>query len=264
MLSGNGNDLQVAPVLTSALSSSASTVVLGTLTAAPNATYQVQLFANPAADPSGFGQGQTYLVTKPVTTNGSGVASLTFTIKPALAAGEVVSATATSPSNNTSAFSNDVTVTGVATTAAVPKIVPSAPPASAAPDSVLSVVLGPSSTRDDSALTDLAVDRVHTKKHHAAVRLSHKPEPAGKVTIKIRISHPQLVKFQRSIHMVSGSGATRGAKRPFVFPGRLGWPEKTLVVTSAGFCCSWIRLARLRYTGHARNSRRVSTARGLR
>ena len=97
VLSGNGNDLQVAPVLTSAVSSSSSTVVVGTLTASPNTTYQIQLFADPAADPSGFGQGQTYLATKTVTTNGSGVASFTFTIKPALAAGEVISATATSP-----------------------------------------------------------------------------------------------------------------------------------------------------------------------
>ncbi len=64
MLSGNGNDLQVAPVLTSAVSSSTSTIVTGTLTASPNTTYQLQFFADPAADPSGYGQGETFLVTK--------------------------------------------------------------------------------------------------------------------------------------------------------------------------------------------------------
>ena len=41
----------------------------------PNTIYQLQFFSNPAADPSGFGQGETFMLTKSVTTNGSGVAS---------------------------------------------------------------------------------------------------------------------------------------------------------------------------------------------
>jgi hypothetical protein len=188
VLSGDGNDLQVAPVLTSASSTSASTVVLGTLTAAPNAAYQIQLFVNPAADPSGFGQGQTYLATKTVTTNGSGVASFSFTIKPAVAAGEVVSATATSPSNNTSAFSNDVTVSSPAATASA--IVVSAPPAPVAPTGMVSLTLAASSTLDDSVLTALAVDQVHAMKHHAAARSSGKLKLAAKIKSRIKTSRP--------------------------------------------------------------------------
>ena len=188
MLSGNGNDLQVAPVLSSATSSGSGTSVLGTLTASPNATYQIQFFANPAADPSGFGQGQTYLVTKTVTTNGSGVASFSFTIKPAVPAGEVVSATATSPSNNTSAFSADVTVTGAAAAATVtqPAVVSPVAPAATA-DTVLAALPAASSSKDDSVLTALAVDQVHArKKHHVAALASHKPRHVAKIRLSLR------------------------------------------------------------------------------
>jgi hypothetical protein len=101
--------------------------VQGTLTAAPNARYQIQLFANPAPDPSGNGQRQTYLATKTVKTNGSGVASFMFTVKPALASSEALAATATSASNNTSAFSADVTVTALAALATTPTLAVTAP-----------------------------------------------------------------------------------------------------------------------------------------
>jgi hypothetical protein len=118
-LTGNGNDNQPAPVLTSAVSSSTKTVIAGTLTASAYTTYQVQFFANVTADPSGFGEGQTYLGTQDVTTNGAGVASFQFSAKPAVAAGEFISATATSPQDNTSGFAADVAVTSSSSTAAV-------------------------------------------------------------------------------------------------------------------------------------------------
>jgi Bacterial Ig domain len=188
VLLGNGNNLQVAPVLSSASSSGSGTSVLGTLTAAPNATYQIQFFANPAADPSGSGQGQTYLATKSVTTNGSGMVSFSITIKPALSAGEVVSATATSPSKNTSAFSADVAVTGLAAAVAAPPIVVSARLAPVAPAPTVSLVLAASSTQDDSVLTALAVDQVRAKKHVAISRSSHLPKRVA----KIQSRHPQL------------------------------------------------------------------------
>ncbi len=180
VLSGNGNVLQVAPVLASAVSSGTSTVVQGTLTGSPNATYEIQIFANPAADPSGFGQGQTYLGTETVTANGSGVASISFTVKPVLATGEVVSATATSPSNNTSAFSNDVTVTD--------------PPARAASTAVvkstgLSLVAAPAapSARDDSVLTALAVEQVRARRELRAARgVAEKLVVASKVRLSLR------------------------------------------------------------------------------
>jgi len=197
VLSDNGNGLQVAPVLSSAASSSSSTSVQGTLTASPNTSYQIQVFANPAADASGFGQGQTYLATKTVTTNGSGVASFSFTIKPALAPGEVVAATDTSPSNNTSAFSADVTVTKVSTTAKLQTAVVTAPAAPVAPattaDPVLGALSAASSTQDDSVLTALAVDQVHAKKHRGASRSSYRLEHAAR--IPMNHAHPATIRI---------------------------------------------------------------------
>jgi hypothetical protein len=158
LLSGNGNDLQAAPVLSSAVSSRAVTVVSGTLTAAPNTTYQIQFFADPSADPSGSGQGETFLVTEWVTTNASGVAAFSVTIRPKVASGDVISATATSPAENTSAFSNDVTVT-TSSVAMVGGVLAAAPT-----DLVLGALTSTSSDAMDTVLTELAVDLVQARK----------------------------------------------------------------------------------------------------
>src|SRR5262249_41923389 len=155
--------LQPAPVLASAVNSKSGTVVQGTLTASPSTTYVLQFFANPTADPSGFGQGGTFLLTNFVTTNSSGVAAFSVTIKATVAAGQVISATATSPAGNPSAFSNDVTVT---TAPAPAKAAVVGSMASVPMSTPVDVVLGALSSWDaqgDSALTDLAVDQVQTK-----------------------------------------------------------------------------------------------------
>jgi hypothetical protein len=47
-----------------------------------------------------------------VTTDGSGTATFTVTFNVVVTPGQVVSATATGPGNNTSAFAQDVTVSG--------------------------------------------------------------------------------------------------------------------------------------------------------
>ena len=102
------NHLQNYPVLTSADSSATATTIIGTLNSTPNSTFTVQFFANPAADPSGFGQGQTYLgQLTGVKTGAGGNASFTF-VAPVAVAGEFLSATATDPGGNTSEFSEDL------------------------------------------------------------------------------------------------------------------------------------------------------------
>jgi Bacterial Ig domain len=105
------NNYQNFPVLTSAISSGGKIVIAGTLNSADSTTYVIQLFANVTADPSGYGQGQTYLGEVTVTTDASGNASFTATFKTSVAAGEFVSATATDPTGDTSEFAQDVTVT---------------------------------------------------------------------------------------------------------------------------------------------------------
>ena len=49
-------------------------VVMGTMQGAANTHYQIELFANDACDPSGYGEGQRFMVDITVTTDGTGSA----------------------------------------------------------------------------------------------------------------------------------------------------------------------------------------------
>jgi hypothetical protein len=111
-LVNGGNNNQPAPVITSASSSVGFLTFQGTLTAAPSTTYTLEFFANTAADPSGFGQGQQFLGFITVTTDASGHASFAASFASDVQPGEFLTATATDPGNNTSAFSQDVLITG--------------------------------------------------------------------------------------------------------------------------------------------------------
>ena len=62
------------------------------------------------ADPSGFGQGSTFLGFANVTTDAGGNANFTVTVPIPVLPGQFISATATDPGNNTSEFSAAVTV----------------------------------------------------------------------------------------------------------------------------------------------------------
>src|SRR5205807_1357567 len=82
----------------------------GTLTSTPNTTFDLDFFSNPAPDPSGFGQGQTFLGTASVTTDTGGKASFTVTVSPASPTA-IVTATATNTTTgDTSEFSADKTI----------------------------------------------------------------------------------------------------------------------------------------------------------
>jgi hypothetical protein len=105
----NGN--QAAPVLTSAMNVAGTTTVTGTLNSTPGTNFTVQFFASAACDSSGSGEGQLFLGSQSVTTDGAGAAPLSFQTAGA-AAGQVITATATSSTNNTSQFSACRAVTG--------------------------------------------------------------------------------------------------------------------------------------------------------
>jgi hypothetical protein len=116
-----GNYEQNYPILASA-SAGSSTLISGTLNGQASTTFTVDFYANPTADPSGFGQGQYYLGSRQVTTDVTGnvtfatdfsAADLAATQLPngVLPAGWYVSATATDPGDNTSEFSADILAT---------------------------------------------------------------------------------------------------------------------------------------------------------
>jgi titin len=103
------NDFQPFPVLTSATASGGAVLVAGTLsTGFAVASYRVELFASPSADPSGHGQGQVFLGFVTALTDGGGNATFAAILAGPLAPGEAVSATATDANGNTSEFSADV------------------------------------------------------------------------------------------------------------------------------------------------------------
>jgi CSLREA domain-containing protein len=106
------NDFQNFPELTSATSSGSNTKVDGVLNSKPSTTYRLEFFASPACDPSGHGEGQTFLDARNVTTDATGTATFSFTLGAPSQAGDVVTSTATDPLNNTSEFSNCAAIAG--------------------------------------------------------------------------------------------------------------------------------------------------------
>ena len=105
------NNLQNFPVLTSVLSGTGTTMVRGTLESLPQTTQTIEFFGNTAADSSNYGEGQTFLGSQSVTTDSSGLASFVAVLSAELAAGQLVTATATDSLGNTSEFSRVMTVT---------------------------------------------------------------------------------------------------------------------------------------------------------
>jgi len=106
--SSGGNRGQAAPSLGQATAGRYQTIVQGTLQAAANTAYRIEFFSNPQADPSGSGQGRTYLGAAAVRTDGAGNAAYTATVPTGSARGVAISATATDPAGNTSQFAQDV------------------------------------------------------------------------------------------------------------------------------------------------------------
>jgi uncharacterized repeat protein (TIGR01451 family) len=119
--------LQPYPALTSAASDGQLTVVTGWVSGPAHSDLRVEFFASPACNPSGFGEGKTFLGFATVPTDGGGGASFSVTLA-AVTPGQVVTATATDLSGNTSMFSAcagvsaaaDLTMTKTGAVTAVP------------------------------------------------------------------------------------------------------------------------------------------------
>ena len=90
------------------ISSTAGNVISVTFNAEASKTYRLEFFASDAADPTNFGEGQTFLGFVNKTTDGAGnTPPFTFT-SPIDIAGKFISATATDSAGNTSEFSGAV------------------------------------------------------------------------------------------------------------------------------------------------------------
>ncbi len=103
---GDGaNGGQNHPVITGASVSAGQTTIAGTLHSAPSATFRVELFANAACNPAGYGEGEELLGTVDVTTDAAGDATFTTTVPAAVAKLHQITATATDAAGNTSELS---------------------------------------------------------------------------------------------------------------------------------------------------------------
>jgi Big-like domain-containing protein len=98
------NNLQNFPVITLAVSNGPLTTVTGTLNSAPSTTYTLEFFSSPTCDASGNGEGKTLLGVLTTTTDVAGNGTFGQLFGTATS-GQVLTATATDPSNNTSEFS---------------------------------------------------------------------------------------------------------------------------------------------------------------
>jgi CSLREA domain-containing protein len=108
-IADGANELQNFPVVTSAVSGGGETTITYSLNSHPSTHYTLEFFANDACDGSGYGEGQTLIATKDITTDASGNYSSTDSFPTPPGAGPVVTATATDPANNTSEFSQCLT-----------------------------------------------------------------------------------------------------------------------------------------------------------
>jgi uncharacterized repeat protein (TIGR01451 family) len=103
-----GNYRQNYPVLSSAVTDGSSIRIQGTINSTSSATFTLEFFNSAAADPSGNGEGKTYLGSADVTTDGSGDASIDETFVAVVPVGAFITSTATDATGNTSEFSNAV------------------------------------------------------------------------------------------------------------------------------------------------------------
>jgi hypothetical protein len=89
---------------------SGSTRILGKFKSVPSTLFDLDFYSNPACPnfPREFLEGETYLGSSQVTTDGSGNASIDVTLPVVTEVGARISATATDPAGNTSEFSQRI------------------------------------------------------------------------------------------------------------------------------------------------------------
>lgn len=107
-----GNGLQNFPLIGSVSGTSSSTTVQGTLSSQASQVFTLEFFASPTCDPTGYGEGKTYLGATNVMTDASGNAAFSVTLPVGPSPNSVLTATATqNATGNTSEFSACTAIT---------------------------------------------------------------------------------------------------------------------------------------------------------
>ncbi|HBB94620.1 MAG TPA: hypothetical protein DC054_04460 [Blastocatellia bacterium] len=102
---GDTNAQQNFPVITSVPRSGDVALINGTLNSQPSTSFKIEFFSNSSCDPSGNGEGQTFIGSINTETDGAGNSSITAAAPMSSLSGNFITATATNPSGNTSEFS---------------------------------------------------------------------------------------------------------------------------------------------------------------
>jgi parallel beta-helix repeat protein len=105
------NDFQNFPVISAATVTGSTTTIQVSLDSIPNTAFVIQVFANPAADAAGYGQGQTLVATVLLFTDATGHGTMVAAVPQDLT-GQYLTATATSMGSfvETSEFGKDFRV----------------------------------------------------------------------------------------------------------------------------------------------------------
>ena len=114
------NNLQNFPVITSALATESSTRIVGSLNSLPNVEYTLDFYASSEADISNHGEGERYLGSAIVMSDGFGDAEFDVTLEEEAHSGEYITATATDSIGSTSEFSEVVLLSGGGPSAPAP------------------------------------------------------------------------------------------------------------------------------------------------
>jgi hypothetical protein len=103
------NGFQNFPVLLAA-GVAVTTQIDGTLNSTPDMQFRIEFFSNTASDPTGYGEGETFIGSTSVTTDAMGDIDFVVSLPIAVPPGSFISATATNTVNNTSEFSEAIEV----------------------------------------------------------------------------------------------------------------------------------------------------------
>ena len=99
------NNLQNFPYITSVAINASGVDLSGIMYGEPSTVYELEFYATPSMNPSGYGEGLLYLGTTIVSTDASATAVYALTLPATVSANAFITATATAPDKSTSEFS---------------------------------------------------------------------------------------------------------------------------------------------------------------